>query len=105
MIEKDPERLEVIARYEALEAQGIFDLDVEEDPPGRMILPGTVDYKQKKLSTRIKAKWTFALARKFLKRILKDGTLIVKDVIGVENLDSLETGAVITCILVALHVI
>ena len=96
-MEKDKERLEVIARYEALEAQGIFDQDVEEDPPGRMILPGTVDYKQKKFMTRVKAKWTFALARKFLKKIIADKTLIVKEIFGVENLDNLQTGAVITC--------
>ena len=96
-MEKDPERLEVIARYEALEAEGIFDLDVEEDPPGRIILPGTVDYQQKKLSTRIKAKYTFALARRFLNKIIKNGILIVKDVIGIENMDNLQTGAVITC--------
>lgn len=97
MIEKDPERLEVIARYEALEAKGIFDLDVEEDPEGSIILPGMVDYKQKKLSTRIKAKWTFHLARKFLNRIIKKGILVIKDVIGVENLDDLQSGAVLTC--------
>ena len=97
MIEKDPERLEVIARYEALEAKGIFDEDVEEDPPGRMILPGTVDYKQKKLSTKLRAKVTFALARKFLNKIIKNGTLVVKDIVGVENLDNLQTGAIITC--------
>lgn len=97
MPEKDPERLEIIARYEALEAKGIFDLDVEDDPPGRPILPGTVDYKQQKLSTRVKAAWTFSLARKFLKKIVKNGTLIIKDVIGVENLDDLQTGAILTC--------
>lgn len=97
MPEKDPERLEVIARYEALEAQGIFDQDVEEDPPGRMILPGTVDYKQKKLSTRLKAKATFALAKKYLKGLLKNGVLVVKEIVGIENLDNLKMGAVLTC--------
>lgn len=97
MKEKDPERLAVIARYEALEAQGIFDQDVEEDPPSTMILPGTVDYKQKKLSTRIKAKMTFAMARSFLNKIIKNGTLCVKEIVGIENLDNIQTGAILTC--------
>ena len=94
---RDPEREAVLAKIEALEAKGVFDLDVEEDPPGETILPGTVDYKQKKLSTRIKAKLAFASARKFLNKITADGTLRIKDVIGIEHLDNLTTGAVITC--------
>ncbi len=94
---KDPERLAVLARIEDFEKRGIFDQDVEEDPPGETILPGTVDYKQKKLSTRIKAKIAFSQARKFLNKILENKTLRIKKVIGIENLDNLTTGAVITC--------
>ena len=94
---RDPERLAVLARIEEFERKGIFDQDVEEDPPGETILPGTVDYKQAKLSTKIKAKFAFSSARKFLNKIIKDGSLRIKDVIGIENLDNLTTGAVITC--------
>lgn len=94
---QDPERLAVLARIDDLERRGIFDQDVEEDPPGEMILPGTVDYCQKKLSTRIKAKIAFASARKFLNKIIADGTLRIKDIRGIEVLDNLKTGAVITC--------
>lgn len=94
---KDPERLAVLARIEDLERKGIFDQDVEEDPPGETILPGTVDYKQKKLSTKIKAKIAFRAARKFLNDIVKDGTLRVKAIHGIEHLDNLTTGAVLTC--------
>ena len=93
----DPERVAVLARIEDFERRGIFDQDVEEDPPGETILPGTVDYKQSKLSTKIRAKMAFSAARKFLNKILKDGTLRVKDIIGIEHLDNLESGAVITC--------
>ncbi len=94
---QDPERLAVLARIDELERKGIFDQDVEEDPPGETILPGTVDYTQSRLSTRIKAKIAFSSARKYLNKILEDGTLRIKDVIGIEHLDSLTTGAVITC--------
>ncbi len=94
---QDPERLAGLVRIESLERQGIFDQDVEEDPPGDVILPGTVDYKQHKLSSKIKAKIAFSSARKFLNKIIKDGTLRIKDIHGIEHLDALTTGAVITC--------
>lgn len=94
---QDPERLAVLARIEELERKGIFDQDVEEDPPGETILPGTVDYMQSKLGTKLRAKFAFAAARKFLNKILADGTLRIKDVIGIENLDNLTSGAIITC--------
>lgn len=93
----DPERLAVLARIDELERKGIFDQDVEEDPPGETILPGTVDYKQSKLSTKIKAKFAFSSARKYLNKITKDGTLRVKKIHGIEHLNNLTTGAVITC--------
>ena len=93
----DPERVAVLARIDDLERRGIFDEDVEEDPPGETILPGTVDYCQKKLSTKIKAKVAFSSARKYLNKILGDGTLRIKDIHGIEHLDNLTTGAVITC--------
>ena len=96
-MEKDKERLRVLARIQELEENGQFDVDPENDPPSKVILPGTVDYKQKKLSTRIKAKFTFALARKFLHKMIKNKQFIVKDVVGIENLDNLDSGAVLTC--------
>ena len=96
-MEKDKERLRVLARIQELEENGQFDVDPENDPPSKVILPGTVDYKQKKLSTRIKAKFTFALARRFLHKMIKNKQFIVKDVVGIENLDNLDSGAVLTC--------
>lgn len=93
----DPERVAVLARIDELERKGIFDRDVEEDPPGETILPGTVDYRQSKLSTKIKAKFAFSSARKYLNKIIEDGTLRIKAVHGIEHLNNLTTGAVITC--------
>ena len=93
----DPERAKILNRIEEYERQGVFDRDVEDDPPGDTILPGTVDYQQRKLSTRLKAKFVFSKARQYLKQIEADGTLRIKEVIGIENLDNLQSGAVITC--------
>jgi 1-acyl-sn-glycerol-3-phosphate acyltransferase len=97
MPDKDPSRIKVLEKIAALEKAGIFDKDVEEDPPTIPIKPGTVDYMQKKLSTRIKAKYTFHLARKFLNKAIKSGQLIIKGVYGAENLDAVDSGAVLTC--------
>lgn len=96
-MEQDKERLRVLAKIKELEETGQFDVDPENDPPAKVIKPGTVDYKQKKLSTRIKAKITFGLARKFLHKMIKNKQFIVKNVVGVENLDNLDSGAVLTC--------
>lgn len=97
MTEKDPSRIEVLKKIDELEKQGIFDKDVEEDPPTIPIQPGTVDYCQKKLSTRIKSRYTFHLARKFLNKAIRNGQIIVKDVIGIEHLNEVNSGAVLTC--------
>lgn len=37
------------------------------------------------------------MAKTFLRSILKDNKLIIKDVIGIENLQSVDSGAVVTC--------
>lgn len=94
---RDPGRVAILAKIEELERQGVFDKDVEEDPPAPTLMPGVCDYKQKKLSTRIKAKMVFGMARKYLKKLIKSRALRIKDVIGIEHLDNLKTGAVLTC--------
>ena len=96
-IEKDKGRLAILAKIEEFERNGIFDKDVEDDPPSPVLLPGVCDYKQKKLITRIKAKIVFSMARKFLKKMEKNNSLRIKGVVGLENLDSLDSGAVLTC--------
>ena len=96
-MEQDKERLRVIEAYTELEAEGKFDQDVEKDPEPKTILPGTVDYCQKKPLTRLKAEYAFHLARNYLNRLVKKGDFIIKDIKGIENLDMLDSGAVITC--------
>ena len=94
---RDPGRVAILAKIEDFERQGIFDKDVEDDPPAPVLMPGVCDYKQKKLITRIKAKIVFGMARKFLNNLVKSRALRIKDVVGVEHLDNLESGAVLTC--------
>ena len=96
LITKDKSRIEVLKKISDFEMQKRFDQDVEIDPPSRTIMPGEVDYLRKKLSSKIKTHFAYKIAGKFLKKILKNGDLIIKDVKGVENFQNLNSGAIIT---------
>jgi len=90
-------RLEVLERIEQYEREGRFDEDVEDDVPGRQIRPGEVDYLRKKPISRVNRRIAYSMAKNFLEKLLKDKKMIVKEIIGVENLADLESGAVLTC--------
>ena len=92
-----PDRRKVLERIEELERKGIFDIDVEDDPPTRQIEVGEVDYLYKKLSSKIWSKIAFSRARKYLNKIIDDKAMIIKEIRGVENIKGLDCGAVITC--------
>ncbi len=91
------DRLDIIQKIRDYEKKGWFDKDVEDDPPTKELLPENVDYLQKKLSSKIKTKYAYYVAGKFLKKALKNKFLIIKDIIGIENWQNLTSGAVITC--------
>lgn len=90
------DRVKVLEKIDELEAGGVFDVDVEEDPPTKP-LPDGVDFAYEKLSSKIKSKTAFTVARVFLNSILRTKKLIVRDIKGVENLRSVEGGAIMTC--------
>lgn len=94
---KSLERLNVIKKIAQYEEEGRFDEDVENDPPSKMLMPDQVDYLRKKVSSKIKTKVAFKVARKFLNSIIANKEMIVKDIIGIENIKNLKTGAIITC--------
>lgn len=91
------DRKRILEKIEQYELEGRFDEDVEDDPTGRTIMPGEVDYTQRKLFTKLAAKFAFSRARKYLNSIIDNGTLVVKDIVGIENFKNLSSGAVITC--------
>ena len=91
------ERLKIIEKIKELERARRFDEDVEDDPETRAIEPGEVDYLKKKLSSKIKTKYAYHIARKFLNNILKNKQMIVKEIKGTENMKNLTSGAIITC--------
>ena len=94
---RDKGRVEIVEKIARYEREGRFDEDVEDDPPGRAIEPGEVDYLRKKLGSKIRCKIAYSMARKFLKGILKNQQMIVRDIVGLENYAELDTGAIVTC--------
>ncbi len=95
--QRDTGRVGVVDKIKALEREGKFDVDAEEDPPTRPIKEGEVDFFQKKLRSRLASKLAFFAAHRFGYKKMRENKLIVTDVKGVENLQKLNTGAVITC--------
>ncbi|MBQ9098513.1 MAG: 1-acyl-sn-glycerol-3-phosphate acyltransferase [Clostridia bacterium] len=91
------ERMRVLEKIEQYEREGRFDEDVEDDPPGRQIRPGEVDYLRKKPISRVNRRIAYNMAKHFLDKILKEKKMIVKDIIGAEHFAELESGAMITC--------
>lgn len=94
---RDEGRVKILEKIAKYEREGRFDEDVEEDPPGREIQPGEVDWLGKKFTSRLQYKFAYALAKRYLNNILDTQQMIVKDIVGLENLRELESGAVITC--------
>ena len=94
---KSEDRIEVLDKIAMLEREGRFDEDVEEDPPSKELKPEDIDYLRKKWSSKIKTKLTYRVARSFMNNIIANKQLIIKDVIGIEHMNALDSGAVITC--------
>lgn len=97
VIEKAQDRLEILEEIDRLEREGRFDVDPEKDPPTIILRPENVDYLKKKSTSKIKRTVANKFGERFLNEILKNNRLIIKEVKGIENLQSIETGAMITC--------
>lgn len=94
---KAKDRLAVLEKIAQFEREGRFDEDVEEDPPAKELLPEDIDYLREKASSKIKKKFAFTMARRFLNNILDTKQMIVKEIRGIEHFKNLNSGAIITC--------
>ena len=94
---KSEERVKILKKIEEFEKNGNFDTDVEEDPPTIPLAPEDVDYLQKKSTSKIKNKIANYMGKKFLDDLLKENKLIIKEIKGLENLQDVDTGAILTC--------
>ncbi|MCL2370049.1 MAG: 1-acyl-sn-glycerol-3-phosphate acyltransferase [Firmicutes bacterium] len=96
-IEKAPDRIAVLERIAEYEKQGLFDKDVEVDPPWTPVDPMSVDFCYRKPRTKIKAKIANFFGRRFFGKMIKTRQVIFAGVTGLENLDGFKGGAIITC--------
>ena len=87
---------EIYKRIDKLEKSKMFNEDVNDDPPTKPLLKGDVDYKKLKLKTKILSYFYNKNSYKFFKKKEKNKEIIIDKYIGVENLEALKTGAIIT---------
>ena len=95
-MEKDQYRQSVLEKIEEYEKKGWFDKDVENDPPYEPLKPGDVDYFRKKFSSKIKVKYCNFLLNRFIKQQLKAKQGFLKEIKGLEKLEGLKSGAIVT---------
>lgn len=95
--ELNSERLEVLRRIRLLEQEGRFDVDAEEDPPTIPLLPDKIDYLRTKPVSRIKTKAAYMAAKLFVNTLIRQKKLVIRQVFGMENLNRVKSGAVLTC--------
>lgn len=94
---KSKDRLMIMDKIAKLEREGRFDEDVEKDPPTKELLPEDIDYLRKKIRSKIKSKFAYAIARKYVNGLISDRKLIIKEIKGIEHYAGLTSGAIITC--------
>ena len=97
LIKQSEDRLAIIEEIARLEKEGKFDVDPEKDPPTIPFMPGEADYLKEKVTSKVNSTIANTLGYGFLRELLRRNRLIVKEIYGMDHLNSVETGAVLTC--------
>ena len=93
---KYEERVNLLKKVEQYELEGRFDEDTNVDPPAPTLEPEDVDYLRKKITSKwIKTPVAMFLGELFFYSSARKKQIIIKDVIGLENLENLDTGGII----------
>ena len=90
------ERQEILDRIKKYESEEFFDTDVENDPPSKPLMPDEVDYLRKKLKNKITTFFVNRAADKAIDQLIAANQIIIKEVVGKENLQGIEGAAFIT---------
>ena len=96
-MEQSAHKLELLRRIAEFERQGLWHLDVEEDPETYPLMPDQVDYLNEKLSSRIKNKIANLAGTRFFDKMIANRQLIIKEVRGIENFTAVKGGRIVTC--------
>lgn len=90
-------RQDIIEKIKQYEREGRFDEDVEDDPPGRVLMPNEIDYLDNSIKKKLQRRYAYKIARWFMRLLIRNKQLIIKEIRGIENYRALNSGAVITC--------
>jgi len=96
-VQKAPDRLKVLDNIAENERRGFFAKDVEEDPIWEPVDPDSVDFCGTKISTKIKTRFANFMGNKFFRRSMRRKEVIFAGVTGLENLEDIKGGAIVTC--------
>ncbi len=92
-----PDRVAITKKIEEYEKAGRFDEDVEDDPPGRVLMPEEIEYIRNGMMEKLKTATAYKMARHFVDTLIKENKLMVKEIRGLEHFKALDSGAVVTC--------
>jgi len=96
-IKRAPDRLAVLEKINEYEKNGLFDKDVEDDPPFVGLNPERFDFLRKRLINKIKARIAVFLGARFFEKMMRKKEVIFSGVTGLENLEGFSGGAIVTC--------
>ena len=96
-MEKSAHKLELLKKIEEYERQGLWHLDVEDDPETYPLLPDQVDYLNEKLSSKLKNKIANIFGARFFDKMIAKRQLIIKEVRGIEHFTAVQGGRFVTC--------
>ena len=91
------DRLAVLQKIAEYERAGKFDVDVEDDPESRVLLPDEIEYLDKGIWGAVQREAAFLAAYTFLGVARLKKRVILHKPVGVENLTQVKGGAIITC--------
>lgn len=91
------DRLAVLQKITEYERAGKFDIDVEDDPESRVLLPDEIEYLDKGIWGAVQREAAFLAAYTFLGVAQLKKQVILRKPVGVENLTQVKGGAIITC--------
>jgi len=96
-IQKAPDRLKVLEKMEQYERDGLFHLDLENDPPWKPLNHKKVNFLRKGLFAKIRRFIGYRMGRIFFTSQLRKKRIIFGKVKGLEHLQGFNSGAIVTC--------
>lgn len=90
------ERIEILEKIKKYESKRNFDIDPENDPPSKTLMPEEIDYLRKKWKNKFKSFIVNRGAEKAIDNLISSGQLVIKDIVGGENLKQVKGAAFIT---------